>query len=475
MKRKRSKTKSVDQSIDTGSAASDGDSDDKEGSMNKRRRTTTTTEGAEETPGRPKVGTRIEICDPDNIWSSAKIVKVQNDKSKGKSKGKKRASSSSSSQSPSSHTITLRYDGWGAEWDETLPYENNPRLAKYGTYTKQLRCLVDLFPKRAKWSTLWPCIVNVRAPNPMVSLEDYALAEEFLRQEPNIFIQPYGMEKKYLPQNVIASSTHGGRWTNTARIRMWRNDINAIEGKLHNNFNLAHKLASNDPNVPDTLPYAAIEKGSLISSKFRIMPEGYITNEAENQQNESSSISSNESVRQSSKNNSEVITNPNGIDSQLVYEPPAVLPPAIKINSSIYPDCNIRKSTKTDKWIASFHKNGNEIMLGSFSTQTQAHDAIIAATSSSSSKELPTTTSNVEAAKIQDMKTLSLGTLVSLGSQKEDKSSSNNQFSLHNWTVQHTKHKGYELEKYRAKFEELKKERELRAYEKREGRGKKVK
>ena len=42
----------------------------------------------------------------------------------------------------------------------------------------------------------------------------------------------------------------------------------------------------------------------------------------------------------------------------------------------------------------------------------------------------------------------------------------NNIFSMNEWTMQHTKHNWYELEKFRATFEELKKVRKLEALEK---------
>jgi hypothetical protein len=336
--------------------------------------------------------------------------------------------------------------------------------------------MVDLLPRRDRRSTLWPCIVNVRNPNPLVSLEDYALAEEFLRQEPKVFIQPYGISKKYLPHNILKALTYGGNWVNTARIRMWRNDISPLVGKTASNFTLAHELAMNDDQITETLPYSAFEKGSLINVKHRVTPDGYEEAEEEhtNQDNEASSITTNETM-QSNTSNRPIISSSNSIDSQLVYEPPAVLPPAVKVNTSIYPLSNIRKSLKTGKWIASYFKNGNEIILGSFITQTQANNAIHAVTTyHKEDEEHSSVAIKIEMAQSQDMKQLTLGTIASLGSKQEDKSSSSsqNQFSLHKWTIQHTKHKGYELEKFRARFEELKKERELRAYEERQRKSK---
>ncbi len=421
---------------------------DHESQSHKRRRKINDTSG--ESIFEPRVGIRIEICDPDNIWSSATIAKVDKvDKKRG--------------SSPPLHNVTVRYEGWGPEWDESLTFEDNKRLVRFGKYTKRMKCFVDLLPKRGKkLSTLWPCVVYTRAPNPMVSLDDYLLAERFLKEEPNVFVQPYGIEEKYLPQSIISTSTNGGRWINAARIRMWRNDLKSLEGKLSSNFYSAYELAEKDDSVPETLTYGAFphKSGSLVHAKYRIKPEGYPEEEETNQDDGASSISTSESMKNC---NAKIITS-SLLNNQPIYEPPAILPPAVKVNTSIYSESNIKKSSKTGKWIASFVKNGNEIILGcDFKTQTEAYNAIQAATSRHNEYPIPL---SVETAKTQDMAKLSLSAIVSLESQQESCSSKGN-FSLHEWTVQHTKHKGYELEKFRARFEELKKERQLRAIEER--------
>lgn len=107
----------------------------------------------------------VEIRDHDSIWSAAKIIDVKYDnsdsqsnskaKSKGgRSKAKKNTtkdqnidSKDDSSNATPQCQVTIRYEGWGSEWDETLPYPH-PRLARLFTYTKKVKCFVDLLSKQ---------------------------------------------------------------------------------------------------------------------------------------------------------------------------------------------------------------------------------------------------------------------------------------------------------------------------------------
>jgi hypothetical protein len=405
--------------------------------------------------GPPKVGMKVEICDPDNIWSSAKIIKVTRNKNS------------------KSHKVLIRYDGWGDEWDETITFENNERLVPNGTYTKRLKCMVDLFPKRGKnCCTLWPCIVNVRSPSPLVSLDEYGAAEQFLMEEPKVFIQPYGLKENYLPGSFYSSSTiDGGRWINIKHIRKWKSETKSIEGKLLDNFNLAFDIAERDQSVPDTLPSAAFDKGSLINAKYRIKPQGHpdeqeeIKEETKQEAHDEISISSTGSISQSKG----LLITDTSADNTLVYHAPPVLPAALNIDKCIYPGSKITKSTMTGKWIASCTKNGNDIILGSFTTQFEAHEAIQAATSSISNQRSdfkPSTSNDTVYNRIQDMKNLSLSSVISMASQQSNRLPQHN-FSLHEWTVQHTQHKGYQLEKLRITFEELKRQRKSSISERR--------
>lgn len=499
---------------------------------------------------KPQVDQRVEICDQDNIWSSARIVKVDKNQK----------------------NITITYDGWGSEWDETVHYVNNPRLATFGTYTKRLKCLVELFPRgknttsavssatatatstrvmtmNKKQSILWPCIVNIRAPSPVISLSEYQTAEEFLESEPNVFIQPYGIKHNFLPKQFSAKAIDNGRWIKAARIRKWAYDTECIEGTFPSNFEIAHLMAKEDENVQGYLDFNAFAKGSLIHYKHRQTPEGYVAAVVEGDStdgdkkikkgkkskkdvDETSSLSSTEPAEWTDDNKDEL----DHIDNEIVYEPPPVLPQPAKVNVSIYPNSNIIQSTKTGRWIASFLKNGNDVYLGSFVTQTEAHNAIVAATakdestvvSSSSSSSSPTipipppppqqqektpidtssitssslkatqeatiasipppqqenalppkdlkievtnelntrselqpqSATTIESFRVLDMKALQFSTVITLGSQQPQED-----FSIHEWTMQNTKHKGYEYvkhDRYRIRFEELKKERALK-------------
>lgn len=65
----------------------------------------------------------VEIRDDQNVWSSSRIHKIH--------KGK-------------TLYCTIRYDGWGVEWDVKVPWENNHDLAQIATYTKRALCYVNM-------------------------------------------------------------------------------------------------------------------------------------------------------------------------------------------------------------------------------------------------------------------------------------------------------------------------------------------
>jgi hypothetical protein len=434
---------------------------------------------------------QIDICDQDDLWSSAKIVNVKE----------------ALSPPHGHHLVTVRYHGWGHEWDETIPFENNQRLAKYGTHTKQYKCMVDLLPKSKKKknskktggnknpialhsspssssmrnNTLWPCIVNIRTPNSFISVEKYKKAEEFLSMEPKIFVQPYGLKEKYLHQNhLVVSSTMvmGGLWRNTSKIRAW-NSVSSPSSSVDNSFDLALKLALND-SIMDILPGAYFEKGSLVKAKYRILPEDYDNSTSDdNLSDDDNDLHHGDTA--SSTTTATMTPTATAIENELIYYPPAQLPLPIEVNQSIFPrEYQIVLSTKTGKWIASINKNGNDFILGSFRSQIEAKNAIDDARVKKriSNREGDKIMMGHESVKHEDMTKLSLETILSLvhcqrgeilnGDGKAKSSSQgnandifgSNQFSLHEWTVQNTKHKAYKLEKFR-EFQQQKREREL--------------
>ena len=207
----------------------------------------------------PRVGMAIEICDPDNIWSSAIIVKVDNDRKK----------------LPTN--VTIRYDGWGPEWDEVLPWHNFQRLAKIFTLTKRFKCMVNLknfTTSRKGTCTLWPCIVNFRIPNPYAASPNLKKAENFLRTEPNIVVQPYGWDTGLLPDCVrllkSMSNNIEGMWMHSSRVKRWRDDLKEKnKPPVLENFAKAYKIGLKDQSVHNTLPSRAFDKGSLLNAQYQ--------------------------------------------------------------------------------------------------------------------------------------------------------------------------------------------------------------
>jgi len=136
----------------------------------------------------PRVGMHIEACDKEGIWSTAEVVQIKKNKFKSKEK-----------------LVKISYDGWGSEWDEIMDFTDDKRIAKLGTHTLRFKCMVNLLDDSAGKShrcTDWPCIVNVRTPSSVATLTQYEFAEESLRIEQNIFIEPYA--QIYLPEDVTS-------------------------------------------------------------------------------------------------------------------------------------------------------------------------------------------------------------------------------------------------------------------------------
>ena len=164
----------------------------------------------------PKVGMEIDVCDKEYVWSSAIIVKIF--------KGK-------------TTKCKIRYKGWGPEWDEVLVWGNNERLARNLYFTTRALCIVDL--KMGK-KCFWPCIANLRMPNPKCSLEARLIGEESLRQEQTVFIQPYGLKDGLFTKHIAQQFTLGGKWMKTNYIAEWKS-IDEITAKSNSlkNFEIA--------------------------------------------------------------------------------------------------------------------------------------------------------------------------------------------------------------------------------------------
>ena len=140
----------------------------------------------------------IEIRDEQYIWSSSRVHQINEGGEGGWL------------------LCTIRYDGWGAEWDVIVPWENNPRLTKIGTFTKRALCYVNLSGTNVK--KLWPSIVNIRMPDPRCPKILYDGAAAALRDERKVFIQPYGED--LLPKWLVSTkTTYGGMWVDRSHIK----------------------------------------------------------------------------------------------------------------------------------------------------------------------------------------------------------------------------------------------------------------
>ena len=200
----------------------------------------------------PIVGMPIEIRDDQYIWSSSRIHQVH--------KGE-------------TLYCTIRYDGWGAKWDEPVRWENNPRLAKIGTFTKRALCYVNL-SSDANMKRLWPSVVNIRMPDPRSNKDVYEEAANELSIEKKVFIQPYCED--LLPKYVSSKIMNGGMWIKRRYVKEWR-DRKEIPSKdtLSTHFKKAYDLALADKDVTNTLPKSVFEGvGTLVKQAYRVVAEG---------------------------------------------------------------------------------------------------------------------------------------------------------------------------------------------------------
>ena len=191
----------------------------------------------------PYEGMKVEIRDPDYIWSAATVIGIERDSSASNLQADQNntyskntyvrdltSSTGISKNNSNQSLVTLRYDGWGDEWNEVLPW-CHPRLAKLFTYTKKVKCFVhipgiSLSPdspyKRNKkknyngFVSVWPCSVCFRMPHPGSEQSKISL-----KMENKIFTQPFGNS---LPKRVLSffNNKKDGGWIHGNKLRQWR-------------------------------------------------------------------------------------------------------------------------------------------------------------------------------------------------------------------------------------------------------------
>ena len=321
----------------------------------------------------PEVGMEIDFRDPDYIWSSGKIVGVKATKA-----GKKQ--------------VTVQYDGWPPDWNEVVSWPS-VRVAKLFTYTKRVRCFVDgILPKKAPPKKkpsgdfritchVWPCTVRFRMPHPA----HMERAEELLRLEPNVFVQPYAPGT--LPEDIVCTIENNGIWMHNSKLRMWKNE-NALSvlGTVHPSFEFAYKLGQNDTATPGRFPSRALEVGSLLNTDYRVLKVGgeavkgqmYTGECPDPKPTVPKFVSSKKSTGEASTDRKLRSEEANlKAEAQAkrrlrIQRPPKLPPPLIIYDPSFKLSSEAVRLRETKRWGAAISVGGNDLFLGSFPSQSHA-------------------------------------------------------------------------------------------------------
>jgi hypothetical protein len=349
----------------------------------------------------PYVGLKVDVLDTEKIWASAIIIssKKNEDCNGATATSKKRSQEFFEGE----YQVTITYDGWGPEWDETLPYPNS-RIVRHFTFSRRVKAFVDIQASKPKYSSsaapepmiFWPCQVQVRMPN--INNE---VAAYFLELEENVYVEPY------LP-NDVASSTSlppalrrlfpicqlndkrdndnttrfiPGSWLPTKWLRQFRKfDFGMFsQHQLRSNFPLpgflsAYEAAVNDPTTPGTLPKRLFLKGSLVNDKYRVWeqnePGSKYTGEFSDEPNRSTAAAPASSVVNDHRYSP--TSSHTGKDPNL----PPKLPPSIQVMETLYPTTTKCADSTNYEWFGVITSGGgNDIIVGKFSSQTEAHEA----------------------------------------------------------------------------------------------------
>ena len=410
----------------------------------------------------PEVGMEIDFRDPDYIWSSGRIVGV---KSTPKSKAAKKQ-------------VTVQYDGWPPDWNEVVTWPS-VRIAKLFTYTKRVRCFAEgIIPKKAPpkkkalegtgrtvvTCTLWPCTVRFRMPHPA----HRGRAEELLRLEPNVFVQPFAPET--LPQDILCTiENNNGAWLHNGRLRLWKNE-NALEalGTLHPSFEFAYKLGQDDTSTPGKLPSRAMEVGSLLNSAYRVFKVGgeaingrLYTGECADPKPTvpklASSTSKASSDRKLRSEEAKAEAEAEAKRRRCIQRPPKLPRPLVIYDPSSKLTSEAVRLRETKRWGAAISLGGCDLFLGSFPTQAHAiaSSAIALAKDAtdsdddSSSEKLPAEVDEESSVafprdemegQIADLNATRLEDAICALEKKNNKQGT---FSLHDWTMQSIRYQAY--------------------------------
>ena len=388
----------------------------------------------------------LEILDSDGIWNVAKVICVKKSKSE-------------------CH-VTIRYDGWGSDWDEEMSWPNE-RLARIFTYTKCAKCFIALLDSKRvesssrsvkNWSNLWPCKVHFRMPFPN---DDDAC--DFLQNDDmaKVYFEPY--MPALLPVDVQqALLFEGGQWMDVSKVTPWRdiyvNDDTVTSPTANNcvivsnvlssdsqigsssyhitvNFSQAYQKAASDW-MTAKLPPNAVYKGALLKQEYLVHNiGGDIINGVRYSggfPNETKSEEKKEGASKTPASKSPIV-------------PPPTLPPPLPITDMAlaYPDQGVRRLPKSNRWAGILNVSGNDIFLGSYTSQSEAARAVTQAQSVLSSQYIESGEDDSNAGQLADLLNTPIEAIVSAfeeTQQGEQRLSSQPRFRIHDWIAQHSKH-----------------------------------
>lgn len=353
----------------------------------------------------PYAGLKVDILDPEKIWASATIISVRKNLVGDESgTSANSASKKRSRDSGGEYEVTISYDGWGPEWDETLVYPNL-RIVRHFTFSRQVKAFLDIQAPKQKYSSsaapepmiYWPCRVQVRMPDINNDVAAY-----FLELEESLYVEPYlpkdigsSTNSASLPpslRRIFPNCCHSkkqddgrivpGSWLPTRYLRQFRKfDFGMFsQHQLKSNFPLpgfisSYEEAMNDQTTPGTLPKRLFRKGSLVNDKFRVVDQNDSRNKYTGEFCEESNRLSTTAVNNSRPSpplKSETCVAPTMKDSSL----PPKLPPSIKIVETLYPKTTRRASGTNYEWFGVISTGGgNEVIVGKFPSQSAAHEA----------------------------------------------------------------------------------------------------
>lgn len=408
----------------------------------------------------------IEIRDNDFIWSAAKIIEISN-------------------TNPKNCRVIIRYEGWGSEWDEELPYPN-PRLARIYTYTKRVKCLANVLCKRKElrgvsngagssnnvrnWTDVWPCTVSFRMPHPGPRDARQLSPEELLRLETNIFVQPYAPH--LLSSFLQKGLTCGGWWITANHLRIWKDFevespvaknstcvilrevcssesyMSQLEYHFSKDFVTAYKVAKSDKWLRGFLPpKTALLEGSLVDDRYRVKNVGgdAIDGVKYTGEFDLSSASRKRSSQTSSRSPSPLPTPKiEKIKSTPGILESASLPQPILVN---YEHPGVRRLENSGRWASVVKIAGNDVFLGTFASQTEAvsaREGLLVQCSSNIEEKKASTPSKQGQAAVGPVNDL-LATPVEAVIQAFEQSNTHVSFSLQNWITEHTQQLSSEI------------------------------